>query len=126
MFNSINAMKQRDSCLALAFLLLIIWLFTHKALFIYLAMIALFLGMVWPASMKPFGWLWFGLATFLGKITSSILLTAVWLVLVLPVGLFRRILGKDSLHLRDWRKSRESAFVIRDHEYDKADLERPY
>lgn len=126
MFSSITPVKQRDSCLALTLLFLLCLLFTQKEIFLYLAIAGLLFGMIWPASMKPFGWAWFGLAQALGKVTSSILLVIVWFVLVLPVGLFRRLLGKDVLHLRKWRKSDQSAFIERDHEYACADLEKPY
>lgn len=126
MLNTITPLKQRDSCLALTLLLLLCFLFVHKTIFLYLAIGALLLGMIWPAAMKPFAWAWFGLAQVLGEFTSSILLSVVWFVLVLPVGLFRRLLGKDALHLREWRKSDTSAFITRDHEYVRADLEKPY
>ncbi len=89
-------------------------------------MAVLILGMIWPAFMKPFAWAWYGLAAGLGKVTSSILLALVWFLLVLPVGLVRRLLGKDPMRLSAWHKDSGSCFVDREHEYARADLEKPY
>lgn len=121
----IDGLKERDSCLALVFLILLIWLFARANFLVYAAMAVLLLGMVWPAAMRPFAICWFGLARFTGGIMSSVLLTAVWLALVVPFGFVRKMLGKDSLHLKNFHGS-GSAFIIRDHVYTAEDLKNPY
>lgn len=126
MIKSITAIQERDVCLALTFFLLLIWLFCKAAWLVYAAMAFLLLGMIWPKAMRPFGVAWFGLANILGKIMSTALLSVVWLVLVLPVGLARRCMGKDSLRLKQWHDGKESCFVVRDHEYGSEDLKNPY
>lgn len=122
---SISKIQERDSCLALVFLVLLIWLFLRQQWLVYLAMGILLLGMIWPAAMRPFAFCWFGLSHFLGKIVSTILLAVIWLVMVVPVGLLRRMLGRDSLHLKQFRAG-GSAFVVRDHLYTADDLKNPY
>lgn len=126
MFKNITAIQQRDTCLAISFLLLLIWLFTKTVLFVYLAMALMLLGMLWPSSMRPLAFAWFGLATVLGHIVSSVLLTIIWAVLVLPVGFVRRAMGRDSLRLKEWHKGQGSCFVVRDHTYTANDLKNPY
>lgn len=126
MFKSITPLQERDSCLALVFLLLLVWFFWRRTELVYAAMAALLLGMIWPGAYKPFARAWYGLAMALGKVTSSILLSAVWLAMVLPVGFIRRMMGKDALRLREYRKGQESCFVKRDHTYKAADLINPY
>lgn len=126
MFKSITGYQERDSCLALVFLLLLVWFFHRRVELVYAAMAALLLGMIWPGAMKPFAFCWYGLAALLGKIMSNVLLSVVWLLLVLPVGLFRRLLGRDSLRLKQWHDGGKSCFVIRDHTYDAGDLKNPY
>ncbi len=62
------------------------------------------------------------------------LLTVIYVCLVLPVALLRRLLGKDAMRLRQYRpqERREaagdaaSAFVVREHQYDAEDLRAPY
>ncbi len=46
--------------------------------------------------------------------------------LVLPVGLVRRLLGKDSMRIKSWKKGKESVFRVRDHRFSAKDLEHPY
>ena len=89
-------------------------------------MIFLLVGMIWSAAMRPLAFLWFGLSNVLGKIMSSVLLSAVYLIVVLPVAVLRRLMGKDSLRLRQWRSGTGTCFVAREHSYTSEDLKHPY
>lgn len=121
----ITKLQERDVCLALTFLFLVLWYFFNTPILVYLAMAILLLGMVWPTVMRPFAVVWFGAAHRIGKLMSIILLTFVWFILVLPVGTARRVMGKDAMHLKWWRKGM-SALVVREHIYGKQDLINPY
>jgi len=122
----ITQLECRDTCLALTFLLLLIWLFTKIAYLVYAAMLLLLIGMVIPVSMKPLAWAWFGLSHLLGQVMSRVLLGIVYLLLVLPVGLIRRLLGKDPLRLKLWKQNDASCFVERMHVFTAEDLKNPY
>lgn len=124
--SGITRIQERDTCLALTFLLLLIWFFTRHAELIYAAMAFLLVGMIWSAAMRPLAFLWFGLSNVLGKIMSCVLLSVVYLVIVLPVAVVRRLMGKDSLRLRQWRSGSESCFVVREYSYTAEDLKHPY
>lgn len=126
MDKKISPVQERDACLALVFLLLLIWFFTQAIWLVYAAMAVLLLGMVWPGAMRPFARLWFGLALVLGKFVSSILLGIVWALFVLPVGYARRLMGKDAMRLKGWKEDDSSRFVERDHQYCADDLKNPY
>lgn len=121
-----NSVKDRDAGLALSFLLLLIWLALRSPWLVYAAMAVLLLTMIWPPLLRPFAYIWFGLAIVLGKVVSTVLLSVIWLVLVVPVGLFRRLMGKDPLLLKLWRKDSGTCFVTRDHTYTSEDLKHPY
>ena len=124
--SGITRIQERDTCLALAFLLLLIWFFTRHEGVVYAAIIFLLVGMIWSAAMRPLAFLWFGLSNVLGKIMSSVLLSAVYLIVVLPVAVLRRLMGKDSLRLRQWRSGTGTCFVAREHSYTSEDLKHPY
>ena len=115
----------RDTALALAFLAMLIWYFTREAAYAYATMAVLLLAMVWPSSMTWPARLWFGLAHAMGAVMSRVLLTVIYIVIVLPVALLRRLLGKDSMRVRAWR-GQGSAFVSRGHTFVKEDLANPY
>ena len=57
---------------------------------------------------------------------SRVLLSVIYFVVVFPVGLFRRIIGKDSLKLKSFKKNIDSAFVTRDKLFTEKDLQTPY
>lgn len=126
MFKSITGSQERDACLALAFLLLLIWLFCKASGFVYAAMAVILAGMIWAPIMRPFAFLWFGLAKVLGGVMSSVLLSIVWAALVLPVGLIRRAMGRDALRLKQWHDGSASCFVERNHTFTAEDLRHPY
>jgi hypothetical protein len=86
------------------FALLGLWfLYRHKSYAWYclapgLGLMAL--GLLVPRMLRPifFGWMTVGLA--LGMVVSSILLTLLFYVIVMPIGLAARVMGKDFLSLR--------------------------
>lgn len=124
--SGITRIQERDTCLALTFLLLLIWFFTRHEEIIYAAMVFLLVGMIWSAAMRPLAFFWFGLSNVLGKVMSSVLLSVVYLLIVLPVAVLRRLMGKDTLRLRQWRSSTDSCFITREHSYTAEDLNHPY
>lgn len=119
-------MQDREAGLALTFICLLVWLFFKHVYFIYAAMAVLLLAMVWPKGMRPFAVIWFGISHVLGGFFSRILLAVIWLLLVVPIGLIRRMAGKDSLRLKGWQKDRNSVFIARNHTYTADDLKNPY
>lgn len=122
----ITPLQCRDTTLALAFLLLLVWFFVGHIYWIYGAMVLLLFGMIWPAAMTFPARLWFGLSHVLGQVMSRVLLGVIYTVLVLPVALARRLMGKDPLRLHQWKEGASSAFVTREHIFTKDDLRNPY
>jgi len=68
-------------------------------------------------------WLWFKLSEVLGYISSRILLTAIFYLILFPIALLYKLFHKDNLALK--RKT-ESYYTERDHEYVPNDLENPW
>jgi hypothetical protein len=67
-------------------------------LFVWPGAILLFLGLVAPKSLRLVFIGWMAFAMVLGHIVSTILLTLFFFLVVTPVGLAARLLGKDFLH----------------------------
>jgi len=65
-------------------------------------------------------WVKFGMV--LGYMNIRIILSILFFIIVTPVGLLRKLAGKDSLRIRQFKKSRGSVMVSRDHVYTKEDL----
>lgn len=75
-----------------------------------------------PALFYPFAFLWFGFSRILGNISSTILLSLIFWFVVTPMGLFRRLLGKDNLRIKQFKKGNHSVFTDRNHQYTAADM----
>jgi hypothetical protein len=118
--------QAKDTGMAMVLICLLLGLLAEWTAFYPLAAIVLVLNMIWPDAYRPVAKVWLGLSHLLGTFVSKILLSAVFYLLVLPVGLLRRMLGKDSLKLMDWKRGRDSAFKFRNHRYSSADIETPY
>jgi polyferredoxin len=118
--------QARDTGLALLLILLLIVYFSENVTLIIPSIGVLVLIMIWPKIFSPLAPLWFGLSSILGTIVSKIILSLLYFLIVTPVGIFRRMLGKDSMKLKDWRNGRDSVLLERNHIFTKKDIDKPY
>ena len=58
------------------------------------------LAMVTPAALAPFNWLWLEFGLTLHKIVNPIVMTALFVSTIVPIGVLMRLSGKDTLRLR--------------------------
>ena len=65
-----------------------------------IALIFLVLGILNSNILSPLNKLWFKFGIFLGKIISPIIMGIIFFLVVTPIGLIMRLLGKDVLNLR--------------------------
>ena len=122
----ITVEKCKDSGLALVLISLICYQVWKMDIAILMAIIFLVVAMTYPLIFQPFAKFWFALSTALGTVVSKIILSVLFFVIVLPIGLARRILGKDSMRIKCWKNGKESGFRIREHRFSAKDLEHPY
>lgn len=102
-----------DSGLALLLLTLLsgIWLLPSLVLKVSIVEVIVLLGA--PFLLWPFAFLWLNLSELLGRVMSKIILTVIFIFVVCPVGLFRKIMGKDALLLKQFKKNDHSVFSER-------------
>lgn len=118
--------QSRDTGMAMVLLFLLIFLGRKKEGWLFIAMALHVINMIVPNIYKPIAVLWLGLSDLLGAVTSKILLGLLFFIVVTPIGIFRKLAGKDSLKLRAFKKSRESAMLTRNHMFSAKDIENPY
>ena len=75
-----------------------------------------------PIIFYPLAIVWFGLSELLSIVSPAILLTIIFFLIVTPVGLIRRLLGKDSMQLKQFKKDKRSVMIDRNHLYTESDL----
>ncbi len=115
-----------DSGSALVLILLIMGYLTKNTLFYQLAIPALLLNMIIPKLYYPFGIFWYSLSNILGFTISKILLTIIFTFIVIPTGLFRRLMGKDTLYLKKFKRDRSSTLKLRNYTFSSKDIKNPY
>jgi hypothetical protein len=118
--------QAKDSGLAVVLILLIIGLIINDDVLFRIAAAALLMDMIFPMFYYPFAIFWFGISGLLGAIFSKVFLSVIYFIIVVPVALLRRMLGKDPLSLRRFKDNSESVMRSRHHIYNAADLEKPF
>lgn len=89
-----------------------------------LAAILLFSGMIARPLWVPVARVWMGLGMAIARWASGILLTVLFFALVVPVGVIRRLLGKDSL--RKSLKKGASGWISTDKTFTAEDFHHPF
>lgn len=123
---SVTQNQAKDTGLALVLILLIIAHFWDKSMLVLPAICVLLITMTCPVAFSPLARVWFGFARILADTVSKMLLTLLFVVVVIPVALIRRLWGADPMRLKAWKKGRDSVLARRDHTFSAEDLERPY
>ncbi len=123
---SITKKEAGDTGMAMVLICLLIGYFTGNSMYSTIAIPLLVLNMAFPMFYYPFALVWLGLTNLLGMIVSKILLSVVYIVLLLPVGLVRRMMGKDTLYLKQFKKGKDSVMISRDHQFSGNDIIHPY
>lgn len=73
---------------------------SHSAFFLLPGAVLVLTGLFFPKALKAVYIFWMGIAIILGLIVSTILLTLFFFLVVTPIGLTARCLGKDFLRLK--------------------------
>ena len=118
--------QARDTGMAMVLICLLFAYWGHHPRFLPLAIIVLLLTMIVPQVFRPLAVLWFGLSHVMGNVVSKVVLSIIFFVVVTPIGLIRRMTGKDSLQLRQWKKDQSSVFIAREGMIRPEDLQNPY
>jgi hypothetical protein len=118
--------QSKDTGMAMVLLLLLFSAAFKRQALITAAMVVLVIDMTFPLLYRPVAVLWLGLSHLLGTVVSKILLSLVFFGVVAPIGLARKLLGIDSLKLKDFKSGDNSVMIVRNHIFTGKDIEKPY
>lgn len=116
----------RDTGMAMVLLLLLLYIRTKRDGFLVVAIALHVVNMIVPRIYAPIAVVWLGFSHLLGTVMSKILLSILFFGIVTPIGILRRLFGKDSLKLGAFRASEESVMLVRNHLFVGRDIEKPY
>ena len=83
------------------------------AVFFAAALFLLFFGAVRPSVLTPVYKAWMTMAFMMGWVMTRVILTALFTLVITPIGLLLRIMGKDLLDRR-FREKKDTYWKIRD------------
>lgn len=112
--------------MAMVLLLLLAFYKWNRNELLVAALVTHVVNMIAPQVFRPLAVIWFGLSHALGTIVSRLLMFIVFALVVTPIGMVRRAMGKDSLHLKEFKADEGSVLVARNHTFTAADLEKPF
>jgi hypothetical protein len=118
--------QSRDAGMAMVLLFLLVFVARKREGWLFVAMGLHVLNMIVPQIYRPIAVLWLGLSDLLGAVVPKFMLAILFFVVVTPIGLLRRMLGKDALKLRVFKGGDGSVMLQRNHLFVAQDLERPY
>lgn len=122
----ISKKEASDTGMALVLISLLIGYFTQSIIYFKIAIPLLIMNMTFPMFYYPFAIIWLGLTNLMGAIVSKIVLSVIYLIIVVPTGRIRRLMGKDSLNLNAFKKNKGSVMITRDYKFSSKDIENPY
>lgn len=124
--SDISKKQSSDTGMAMVLILLLLGFFTENILYYKIALPVLLINMTAPNVFYYLAFIWLGLSNTLGFIFSNILLTVIYFIIVLPVSMIRRIMRKDTLLLKEFKKKTNSVLKIRDYTFSSIDFEKPF
>ncbi len=121
-----DSARNLDTGLAMVLLSLIFYSKTRLSEALLLTVILLLVCMIYSRLFRFIVPLWMGIGEYLGMISSFILLSSVYILVVTPMGFWARVGKHDPFRLHKFKKDQNSVFHVRDHEFTAADLENAF
>jgi hypothetical protein len=110
--------KSVETSLVLSTGLLLFYIVLHLKVFLIAAFLIGIIGIFIKPLAVPIAWLWIKLGDLMGYVTSKIILTVIFFILLFPISLLYRILKKDTFGLKNSRstywKERQTKFTAKD------------
>jgi multisubunit Na+/H+ antiporter MnhG subunit len=122
----INRIKTIETgLLAAAVVLYMAWRSQNWEL-VSLALLLLMLSLIVPIVFYPLAKIWFGLGLLLGLISTKILLSLLFFIIVTPIGVFRKLSKKDVMSLKLFKNNASSTLLTRNHHFTAEDLKNQF
>jgi len=122
----ISKEQSKDTGVTIALILLLAGTFIKSFLLIKISIIIIFLSFLIPGMFYYPAIVWFGFSRVISSVVSKIILAIIFIIAVVPVGLVRKAMKKDSMMIGSFKKGSASAWTVREHKYSEKDILKPY
>ena len=114
----------RDTGLVLGLFCLVIG-YSGGRVFLVVSGVLITLALLVPRTLYPLAWVWLKLVHILGLVIPKIFFGLVFFVVIVPIGLMRKVINGDTLLIKGW-KGAETSFNERRVRFAREHLETPY
>lgn len=124
----VDQMRDRDTVLVLAFIMLGLNLWHGEILYLKAQGLVLLIGMVIPKIFKPIRIFWFKLGEALGAVSSKIILSLAYILILSPVALFKKSYYQKrfALNQKNSNQNRYTSLIKEEVTYDEEHLRHPF
>jgi hypothetical protein len=115
-----NREKQLETTLTIAVGMIVLYYVTKNKYFLPIATAVGISGLFIKPLAKWITWGWEKLSEILGYVSSKIILSALFFLILTPIAFMYRLFNKDTLNLKN---NKRTLFKVRNHLYTDKDLE---
>lgn len=123
-FLKVKTTKDLQAILVIVSGLLVLYIWLGHVSLVYAACGIGVGSLLFPFLGKGIVWLWYKIAEVLGYVNSRIILSLIYWLFLVPLGLVYKVFNKDTMAIK--KSERGSTFVERNHQFEAKDLENPW
>jgi len=116
--------SNKESILAITLLLLLLFVFFRSISFIYVALLLIVVSLLFEQAATLFHRGWTFITHILGLVSSTIILSVIFYLIIFPWSLMLKLFRKEILLLNT--KGRSTTFINRNKLFTNNDLQNPY
>ena len=98
----------------------------HYFYFLILAVVLLICGLLIPQILKPVQKVWMAIALLIGWVMTRVILSVLFYLVITPLGILARLLGKDALDLKFDRNAHSYWILRKERINKKEDYEKQF
>ena len=116
--------SNKESILAITFLLLLLFAYSRNFIFIYITLGFILVALLSNGIASFFDMTWKKLTHLLGLISSTIILSVIFYLIIFPWGMILKLINKNPLPLNS--SNRTTTFTNRNKLFTGNDLQNPF
>jgi hypothetical protein len=124
--NKLTKEQIKDTGIIFGIIMLFIGIYSASELWLKLSFVTILSAVIIPQIFTYPARLWFLFSEKLGSFVSLIMVSIIYFIVVIPIALVRKLMKKDPMQIRSFKKGRGTAWVNREYQFTPADMNKPF
>lgn len=117
---------RKDTGIVFGLVMLYFGIYSGNSLLLKISFAVFLLAVIIPSIYSFPAIVWFKISDILGFVVSKIVLAVIYLIVVFPVSILRKVFGSDPMMIRNFGKTDSGTWIKREHEYTNSDFIKPF